>query len=508
MPRYSQQSPYPTGRAPLAFDLSEQMWNIAQQRIQNRKQEIEEQQKQISENEAILLTALDFETVKGAQDKFAADMATRIDQMTNKWSERMKAKGGILDTNDKLELLRDKRDIETRIQVGAADVAQFQQLQKDLADPKKRGFYDFTTYANMAQYAKENKIGTGGAINLPVMKPQPWGEDFMAMAEQDANKLLLDSRQWSSIPNGVDDFGNTKSYLTNKPIVDNYVESLRQTPEYQTLYEENPQQAEALLESFKGKYYREPSQPVKPVRQAGSARSSGSPTYSQRKAEETKSAKIQEFGNIAQGLADMDENTVSLIKTSDFGGVSDIYYDTKDGVDYMYVDFQPTQGGDVKPTEEIKLPTTDEEKKIFYKKVWSVLPKEMQAGVSLEQVERAIRPPKENVKKVERVSITALKQNLDAAAEKPTNDNIKKLVTVITDLFPNVKVKANTPIIGANSVTIIDADGKSTDYNFKDKAKVEEFRIKINELIGGAKPPKTNTEPQAQKPKVVPSMFQ
>jgi len=463
MPRYSQQSPYPTGRAPLAFDLSEQMWNIAQQRIQNRKQEIEEQKKQISENEAILLTALDFETVKGAQDKFAQDMATRIDQMTNKWSERMKAKGGILDTNDKLELLRDKRDIENRIQVGAADVAQFQQLQNDLADPKKRTVYNVPeTSSKMAKYALEGKIGTGSAINLPTYQPQAWGQEAMAFAESNAPKELLDPRAWDDVAMGIDEYGNTKFQKSNKKIVEGHIEWLKTTPEWQSLYEEQPYNAELLLESFRKKYLREP---VRAIPKSQSA-TTGGKTATQIKAEKEQQDKFSGFNNIALNLMDRDEATIKSLKSTGFGKIGDIRYTEEPDGTYMHVHFQPTSAADTRGSEMIKLPKDQSDvagQKYFYNKLWDILPSEFKEGVDVADLPKVMKPRAGQYqgKQVPFYAEKSVEKTLDQAIKNPKKSFFQAAADTIKKYIPGLKIKATSEGF--------EVDGKT--YNIKNPPK-------------------------------------
>lgn len=480
MPRspYSSGSPYPTGRAPFSMDLSSQMDAITQQMIQTRRNEIKEKKLQVTDSENAILTALDFKTLEGAGDKFAAEHAKRLDELNNKWALRFKERGGIISTQDKLELAKDKRDVESKLQIGAADLAQINEIRKEIQKGKNSAYDIPKTIENLNRYYSQGLPGSGGATNVPVMKKQMFGQGWLARMEPLAtNELLKNPQSFDEDITKLDELGNNIIQKSNRRAVENFMEFAKQDEEYQELMQQDPEQAKALADSFMTRFLREPQ--TEKTRPTSATRRTGSPTYSQRKAEETKSSKIQEFGNLAQGLADMKEDTVSLIKTSKFGGISDIYYDKENGEDYMFIDFQPTSADDVRATEKIKLPTTDDEKKIFYKKVWSILPKEMQAGISLEEVEKSIQSSKGEGKKMERVSVTAVNQNIEAAEKNASRENIKKLVAAVKDLFPEIKIESNAPIVGARSVIL---DGK--EYSFKDKAKIDEFKAKINELIG------------------------
>jgi hypothetical protein len=506
--RYNQSSPYPTGNAPFAVDLSQQMWNIAQQRIQNRKQEIEDEKKEISETERILLTALDFETVKGAQDKTTVEIAKTIGDMTSKWSQKMKEKGGILSTEDKLELLRDKRGIENRMQTASADVAQYQQLQKDMSDPKKRDLYDPSTLVDMATYAKEGKIGSGGAINIPKYKPQAWGQDFMAMAEETVGKQLLDPRAWDDVPIGVDDFGGTQYQKSNKKIVESQAEALKNTPEWQSLYQENPYNANLLLESFKAKYLREP---VHSIPKSKTGTTTGGKTSAQLTAETEQNEKFGSFNNLALNLMDMDADTINTIKLNKEGEITNISYDqTADGGTEMVFDFQPittATGRKERLPERIKLPKDQKntaEMNAFYTKLWNILPADIKKGVDFSDIPKVIKPRqgKYTGRKVAYQNVQNIENAIVLAEKNPSNENIKSLVKTIKENYPNINVKANTPVIGGNSITIYNEDGNGKIYSFKDDIKIKEFRQKIDEKIKTPQQEKLKLTDPAKKVKL------
>jgi hypothetical protein len=503
--RYNQSSPYPTGNAPFAVDLSQQMWNIAQERIKARKQEVEENKLKISESEEFLLKALDFDTVKGMQDKETIELSKLLDEHNSKWALRMKDKSGILSTEDKLEVLRDRREIEDRRNIAATNVGQYEELAKQLIADKDGKIFDHdATHKRMTEFANEGNIGKESAINLAVMKQQPFGQSFMARAEEAAQKELLNPQGWSTIPNGINEDGSTKIIKTNEPIMEPFIESMRSDSDWKDLYNRNPYDAEQLLVSLKKRFIRNPIQPPKTSKTGGK-------TSAQLIAETEQNEKFGSFNNLALNLMDMDADTINTIKLNKEGEITNISYDqTADGGTEMVFDFQPittATGRKERLPERIKLPKDQNntaEMNAFYTKLWNILPADIKKGVDFSDIPKVIKPRqgKYTGRKVAYQNVQNIENAIVLAEKNPSNENIKSLVKTIKENYPNINVKANTPVIGGNSITIYNEDGNGKIYSFKDDIKIKEFRQKIDEKIKTPQQEKLKLTDPAKKVKL------
>lgn len=173
---------------PFSMDLSAPIMAITQNMVKTRKQEISNNKAIADQNEAAMLKALDFETVKGLSDKIQEDHIKAVDDLTEKWAGRMATVQGKLTSADKLELTRDQRNMETDIANKKSNVLAFAELQKFIqTNPKAREILDVdATAKKMADWSDSGKIGESGAAFLAV--PRQWSGGQIMM--QDDGKLL------------------------------------------------------------------------------------------------------------------------------------------------------------------------------------------------------------------------------------------------------------------------------------------------------------------------------
>lgn len=138
-------SGYPTGRAPMAFDLSPVIAALTQQNIQAEKQRITEEKTTISENQANILKALDFETIAGLGEQVQLGHMKNVNDLTNKWAERFSQNDGKLSFRDKAELKADQHKVEAKLLTMKTDVEQLKTIQDALT--KKQ--WDNALYPDM-----------------------------------------------------------------------------------------------------------------------------------------------------------------------------------------------------------------------------------------------------------------------------------------------------------------------------------------------------------------------
>lgn len=250
---YMSGSPYPTGRSPFSVDLSGQIAAVTQQMVQNRQQEIKEKKLQISESEDAILTALDFKTLEGAGDKFTLEQADRLKNLTDKWAGKWKDGGGVLTTKDKIELLKDKRDVESKLAVGSAELKQYQEWQKELSNPNQKIYDTEPMLKNMAKYAKDGLLGTGGLINQAVLKKYPLGSRFAERYRPFMQNIAKEFQQTPVVVNPKT--GATRIESTNKPAVDRAIAFFRTTQEYA----DNPEEGEAGIKNLETEFLSMPS---------------------------------------------------------------------------------------------------------------------------------------------------------------------------------------------------------------------------------------------------------
>lgn len=165
---------YPSTATPFAMDLATPIMAISQQMVKRRREEIATNKDIANNNEAMMLKALDFETVKGLSDGIQEEHVKAIDSLSEKWASRMATVQGKLSSVDKLELVRDQKNMETDVANKKANVLAFAELQKFIqTNPKAKDVLDIdATTQKMSDWASSGKIGADGASFLAV--PRVW----------------------------------------------------------------------------------------------------------------------------------------------------------------------------------------------------------------------------------------------------------------------------------------------------------------------------------------------
>lgn len=495
-------SPYPTGQAPMAFDLSQQMAAITQQMVETRQQEIKEKKLKISESENAILSALDFKTLEGAGDQFALEQAERLNGLTDKWTRKWRDAGGILGTKDKLELLKDKRDIEQKLAVGSAEIAEFNEIQKILKTPNQQVYEYEPTAEAVTEYIKSGKLGTGGLINLPVLKKQPFGAKFESMFDPfvaQRAKTFTDDAEVIDRSTGQVSFKKS-----NKASVDTGIEYLKSTQEYQELYATDPAKAETLLGRMRLKYLSEPEEDkfisaIKPkgggVSSATSARMSA------------KNQAIADFNSAVIGIANLDQDEMNLF-SSEENKVGGLIRSKKKGKDYIEIVYNDP---DKKP---YPIPVPDKiyddkseeitpEGKIFYQKIWESYPPSLKQGITTVPMNELMNPKlakSKEYREAEAKEVGILNEVIGNIGEKSSNDEVQSIVKSFKDKlgedFP-IEYTETGMFGGANGITF---DGKF--YSRKPGGKLsiaKDLKKAVEDYIGLSEP---------AKPGTVPSMFQ
>ena len=241
-------------------------------------------------------------------------------------------------------------------------------------------------------------------------------------------------------------------------------------PEWQDLAKENYGQAMELLNSIDEAYTVDINdyEPVKTT----STKGAGTKTPAQQRADEEKQEKFGSFNNLALNLMDRDQATVSSIKNTGFGNIAAINYTQEPDGEYMHVHFQPTSANDTRTSERIKMPKDEndaEGKKIFYSKLWNVLPAEYKKGVEFDDLPKLMKPrsgkftgtqePFYGVKNVEKA--------LDQAIKEPKKSFFQTAADTIKKYVPGLKVRATI-----DGLDIADEEGGGFKrYNLKTKGK-------------------------------------
>ena len=140
-------SPYPTGKSPLVLDIERNIQSVVQQQVENKKSEIKDKRLRVTENEKLMLDALDMQAVEGMGDNVALEFGNELDNLKDTWAKKFYEKGGELNTQDKLNLRKDQRRLEQKLKSAASEIKMMAEVKKELqiqaTRPDKRGIYDF-----------------------------------------------------------------------------------------------------------------------------------------------------------------------------------------------------------------------------------------------------------------------------------------------------------------------------------------------------------------------------
>jgi hypothetical protein len=249
-------SPYPTGRSPLVLDLENKINAVTQQIIDNRKQEIREKNLEINKNEKLIIDALDFEPLAEAGEKWQLENAKEIEGFTDRWTKKLYEQDYKLSTPDKIQLNKEKRDLERKRGVAETDIQTLAEIKKEIAKGEKSAYDVNETAQKVKEYQEKGLVGSGGAINLAVMKKIPFGatfkEKYEPMIKENAKTFIEDAQVLDRTT------GETRTVRSNEAAINKAIEAIKTTPDYQELYEQNPEGAETVLNELKATYIKSP----------------------------------------------------------------------------------------------------------------------------------------------------------------------------------------------------------------------------------------------------------
>ena len=441
---YMSRSPYPTGRSPFAVDLSENMAAITQQMVENRQKEIKDYKLQVEENEGTLLKALDFKTVEGIQDKAALDHANRIKELSDKWAIRMKERQGIMSTNDKLELLKDKRDVEGRLSKAAADVATIKKIQEDLAKEKGFVYQKNPTAKRLVDYIDNGLIGEGNAINIPEVNVPVFGYETIQRFEP---FMVNRAKDFVEVPKVINRAtGEVRVEKSNQKSVDEGIEFIKTTDEYKELVAQDPVKAQEALEYLRTKYSSES--------QKGSFVSAVKPraTGSGGRTEPAVNKAIEDFNTNVLNASKFGKTALNKW-TPTIGDIESMRKSTpKSGEKYIRVTFKPDKAGNKKiiditvpdqiyvESEETGQAEMTEEGKLFYQRMWELYPASLKGGLSGKTLPDLMKPLMSKEMEMDTDEPVQKEQVLESfknVGEKSSNDQVEGLVATIKKTFGN-----------------------------------------------------------------------
>ena len=172
---------YPTGRTPFAMDLATPTYALTQRMVKQKQLELQGKKDEISQNVKSVLEGLDFEAVKGLGTEINQKHMQMLQEVEDKWSEKLQEKGGFLSSADRMELKADKDRVEQtnatlRSQVAAFASAQ-EQFIRDLNSPRGQmgmGVYDMEeTTKNFANF--KNFVGDPKKDPWQILVPRAKG---------------------------------------------------------------------------------------------------------------------------------------------------------------------------------------------------------------------------------------------------------------------------------------------------------------------------------------------
>ena len=508
----------------MVLDLENSVQAVTQQLIQNRKQEIDQKKLQISESEKMVLESLDFDTVEGISDKVALDHSAKIEDLTNRWTQRWREKGGVLSTQDKLDLVKDQRKVQKELDFAASDVAMIKEIQKELSKPNS--IYDLEkTIPALHSYIKEGKVGSGGAINVPVLKQSPFGAKFMAQYDdfmKNRAQSIIDDVEITDRATGQVMIGSTNTEAINKGI-----EFLKTTPDYRELYNQNPEAAESMIEEMRLKYLKELRSPkwvsgVKPPSQTAAERNRFKNNYGWNVTQPQFDA-LMRFNETAEGMRKGALSSIQRMKgkPGEEGAVKGASYVTEGGETMLRLELNPTEhkvtkDGKVEVQNQprsIDIPVPEdgdiEGAKAFYAEIWKYMPDELKQGIHTLPIESFIVPEEMQGKEfstqmesktVSPINLDPLNKAVETVQSTSANwfkqqpGNMDKVVKEISAL---VRQSGKDWIVVAKNdrSKISINDGKSSQvYDLKNADDLQAFRKKIRELT-----PKTESPAQPKE---------
>lgn len=402
-------SPYPTGRSPIVLGLEDSIASVTQDLVKARKEEIKAQRLEVDENEKLLLDALDLEPIEGMSDKVASDFVAGVDSLSDKYSRLLMERGGIFSREDKLNLAKEKRQLEKKLTIASSDIATLKQLKMEVAKTQDKSYVDnMETSKNIVDFEKKGLVGTGGAINLAVLKQQPFGEDWVAEIAPSAEKMLFSDKAFSVAAEVINrSTGEVKNSYDNSQAVGNYMQYAKQLPSYQRMYAQDPVRAEAFANAVAQRWTMKPVQTdfetaVKP-RATGGGGGSRSAAPSQISAKynwnlpDDQAETIESFHTTAEGIRKGDMSSLDRIMGTGDGQINNAEYFVEGGVPYVKLYVNPSKyGGKVLPakTEILKIPSMGDETgaKTFYSKLYNYYPPEFKKGLEKLNIANYLTP--------------------------------------------------------------------------------------------------------------------
>jgi hypothetical protein len=481
---YMSGSPYPTGRAPLELNLDEKIFALTQQMVKNRKDEIKQNMLTIDKNEAIMLDALDFEPLEGAGDIVAAQHAERLKGMEEKWARVFKDRQGKLTTQDKLLLGKEKREVEQGLKTAAADIAQVAEIKKNIG----KGIYDDEqTSINLTEYQKAGLIGSGKAINIPVLKKQPFGAEFEARYTPFLEKR---AKEIDSDLDVVDPAtGKVSETKNNYVSMAEAAKFLQSTPEYQDLLTKDPARAAMVLNKMIMQHSID-SGSKKII--AGLIPKTSTATDKDALTESQQAA-LDDFETTSGGLiADSPLYKSSFMGIKSKYGTIESVGQENGKLKFTFAPVKDAVGNVTIPKYEIDLPTDPndaEQVRIFKQKLWEVYPESLKKGLTTKAISGYLSKGKKTgtvqYQKPPDPQIEAANTALVELSRTPNKDTVKKTLTTLKESYPDLPIKINSSWIGSTLGVDFQKKGEPgyKTYLIKDKGRMDDLIKDIQEYV-------------------------
>lgn len=364
---YLSGSPYPTGRSPLVLDLENKINAVTQQIIDNRKQEIKEKNLEIDKNEKLIIDALDFEPLAEAGQKWQLENAKEIEGFTDRWTKKLYEQDYKLSTPDKIQLNKEKREIERKRGIAETDIQTLAEIKKEIAKGEKSAYDVNETAQKIKEYQENGLVGSGGAINLAVMKKIPFDAAFKERWESRLKNKAKSFTGDVEIKDRVT--GEIVKTKTNEPSVNEAIEAMQLDPEWQ---EFSPEQQQQLINDIKLEYTQTQSDPrIVAAAKAGS----GSESFSSGKYPNLKT-KQQEiaadnYNEWAERVYQGDEAALQALK----GAVYKTFRVTKNNFEFDTIDTATGKSKTVSIPRNLG-------KKYFKENLWNYAPDDKQQGLT------------------------------------------------------------------------------------------------------------------------------
>lgn len=157
---------YPTGINPQALDFRATQEAMSQSLINQSKARIQQEKDFMNESEKAILNSLSFEAVQGLSDQVQQNHLKNYNELTDKWTNIYRERGGKLSDFDQLALKKDKMKMDAETSNLKTNVEQFRFAQKEiLAHPF---LYDPESVTRLANITNKGLIGLNESANVLV----------------------------------------------------------------------------------------------------------------------------------------------------------------------------------------------------------------------------------------------------------------------------------------------------------------------------------------------------